>query len=64
MKNEMTHKYVDDQLTSCPGLFFVSKFKSRKCVFIGKKLVINHDIVQSIKFKHTLKSFCHLETFL
>ena len=42
----------------------MSKFKSGKYVFIGKKRVINHDIVQEIKFKHTVKSFRHTETFL
>ena len=38
----------------------MSKIKSRKYVFIGKKRVIyNYGIEQKIKFKHTLKSFGH-----
>ena len=38
----------------------MSKIKSRKYVFIGKKRVIyNYGIEQEIKFKHTLKSFGH-----
>ena len=61
-----TNSFIDDQLTYCPTLYFVSKFKSWKYVFIGKKHVINHDIVQEIKFKQfiTVKSFRHIETFL
>ena len=63
-KNNRANSFVDDQLTCCPSLYFASKFKSRKYVFIGKKHVINHDIVQEIKFKHTVKSFRIIETFL
>ena len=40
------------------------KFESQKYVFIGQKRVIYHDIVQEIKFKHAVKSFRHIETFL
>ena len=57
------NSFVDDQLTFCPSLYFVSKFKSWKYVLMGKKHVIYHDIVQEIK-KHTVKSFVHIETFL
>ena len=46
------------------SLYFVSKFKSQKNVFIGKKHVIYHDIVQEIKFKNTVKGFHQIETFL
>ena len=44
----------------------MSKFKSRKYVFMGKKRVILHAIVQEIEFKHihVVKSFRHIETFL
>ena len=54
---------MDDQLT-CPDLYFVSKFKLRKYVFTGKKRVIYHDLVEDIKFKHAVKSFRHIQTFL
>ena len=59
-----TNSFVNDQLTCCPSLYFVSKFKSRKYVFTGKKHVIYHDIVQEIKFKRMVKSYRHKETFL
>ena len=59
-----TNSFVDNQLTCCPSLNFISKFKSRKYVFIGKKHVIYHDYVQEIKFKHKVKSFGHIEKFL
>ena len=39
-------------MSCCLSLYFVSKFKSRKNVFIAKKHVIYHDIVQEIKFKN------------
>ena len=55
---------VDDQLTCCPNLYFVSKVKSRKYVFVGKTHVIYNDIVQEIKFKHSVKSVHHIEMFL
>ena len=54
-----TNRFVDDQLTCCSSLYFVSKFKSRKYVFIGTNHVIYHDILQEIKCKHTVKSFHH-----
>ena len=38
--------FVDDQLTCCPSIYFVSKSNSRKYVFIGKKHTIYHDMVQ------------------
>ena len=42
----------------------MSKFESLKNVFLGKKNVINHDIVREIKYKHTVKNLRHIETFL
>ena len=56
-----THSFVDDQLTCCPSVYFVSKSKSQKYVFIGKQHVIYHDVVQEIKFKHTVKSVRHIK---
>ena len=59
-----TNSFVDHQLTCCPSLHFVSKFKSRKYVYIGKKHVIYHDSEQEIRLKHTVKSFRYIEKFL
>ena len=42
----------------------MSTFKSRKYVLVGKKRVIYHAIVQEIKFKHMVKRFRHIETYL
>ena len=58
------NSFVDGQLICYPSLYFMSKFISRKYVFIGKKHVMYHGIEQGIKFKHTVKSFRHMKTFL
>ena len=42
------NRIVDDQLTCCSSLYFMSKFKSCKYVFIGKKHVIYHGILREI----------------
>ena len=45
-------------------IFAAIVFLTRKYVFIGKKHVIHHDIIQEITLNHTVKSFRHIETFL
>ena len=52
-KHIRTNSFVYGQLTCCPSLCFVSKFKSREYVFIGKNNVIYLNILQAIRFKHT-----------